>query len=155
MNTQALTSTAAVTTFKYEPATTSVRTGLAANSRTALLEAAYRRVSEYRKVKAATPIALSNAWLAITYFTKDASATPQIGIDGEGGVEIEWLVDGRSLIVNSLNDGVNVLWALEGDGSIPFRTEFTPRFMSSDDAVGEADKFLDDLSARLMNRVPR
>lgn len=136
----------------YRPEQTSAHAHRSATARDQLLDAAYRRIVRYRSEGLADPIALGNAWLAINYFVRDDAATPQVGLDGEGGVETEWLVDGRSLIVNSLADGTNVLWALADDGHIPFRTEFTPRFMSENRVVAEAQSYLDDISQRVANR---
>jgi hypothetical protein len=124
----------------------------AAVQREELLAAATNRLKGYVK-KGVTEVAIQNAAAAIAFLTADDSATPQVGLDGEGGVETDWVVGGRSLILNCAADGTNLLWALDKRGKLLFRHTFNVKWMVSDQNVGEASAFFRELSRGVRKRV--
>jgi hypothetical protein len=124
----------------------------AAIKREELIAAATGRLSGYLK-KGVTDVAIQNAAAAIAFLTTDDCATPQVGLDGEGGVETDWVVDGRSLVLNCTADGTNLLWAMDKRGKLLFRHAFNVKWMMSDQVVGEACTFLEDLSKGVRRRV--
>lgn len=98
------------------------------DARMALLNYAAGRLEALRD-RGISDLALSNTYLALHALVGSDAATPQVGVDGEGGVETEWLVDGQSLILNCDADGQNVLWALDDNCQLQFRAEFNARMM--------------------------
>jgi hypothetical protein len=98
-------------------------------------------------------VAVANTAYALDFLIGDDSATPQIGDDGENGIETEWLVNGRSLIVNCESDGSNIIWALDSNDSVLFRGSFSARYMVSDPLAIRAQEYLAEISAGVQNRV--
>jgi hypothetical protein len=128
------------------------KTSSAAVSREELLAGATNRLMGYVK-KGVTEVAIQNAAAAIAFLTTDDCATPQVGLDGENGVETDWVVGGRSLILNCTADGTNLLWGLDKRGKLLFRHTFNVKSMVSDQNVREACTFLGELSKGVRSRV--
>jgi hypothetical protein len=116
-----------------------------------IVQRASRRLSSYGD--SVTAAAVRTAYLGILYLVGEQSATPQIGADGEGGLSIEWLVDGRALIFESDADGSGLLWVLESDGNISLRGDVNLSWVENDMTLQEARRVLHDMSLNVHNRV--
>lgn len=119
--------------------------------RDALLDYAATRLDALRE-RGVSELAAVNTLLALQSLVKSDAATPQVGIDGDGGIETEWLVDGRSLILNCGVDGTNVLWALDEDCQMLFRREFNAR-MVDESLLGLARDLIDRMNRGVRNSV--
>lgn len=121
--------------------------------RSELMNDVYQRLQRYALIGSAATNVVENAAAAISFLVEDDSATAQIGLDGEGGLETEWLVDGRALILNNYADGTNLIWALDADGSIPFRKTFTTKWMIGDEGLEASKTHLREISRAALNRL--
>lgn len=123
------------------------------DSREALIDYVSRRLNSL-VIKGSSPLAALNTFLALRAFIGNDAATPQVGSDGEGGVETEWLVDGHSLILSCGADGENLLWALDPSCELKFSVPFNPRMVDIE-TLERARKCIEAMNPQVKNRAPR
>jgi hypothetical protein len=86
----------------------------------------------------------------------DNLATPQISPQGNGGLDIEWLVSGNHLSLSVAEDGHLVLWATKPDGVEDFSFDSTDEMVDREvfsSAIDNARRFLSATSAGVRSRV--
>ena len=89
----------------------------------------------------------------ITAVTDEGSATPQIADNGEGGIEVLWLVDGSSLTVD-YEDEFEILLTGAREGDRAFTHLLTAYWTEQDAAIAEARRFLADISTGVRHPIP-
>lgn len=95
--------------------------------------------------------------MCLDLLVADNLATPQISPDGNGGIDIEWLVSRKHLSMSVSDDGALVIWGTREDGTEVFS------FDSTEDPIErelialtlkQAREFLREISAGVRNRLP-
>ncbi|MDQ7991269.1 MAG: hypothetical protein REI45_01170 [Propionicimonas sp.] len=82
------------------------------------------------------------------------SATPQIADNGEGGVEVLWLVNATSLTIDYEDELEILLTGVRADGSRAFAHTLTAYWTENDNAIAEARSYLADLSSGVRHAIP-
>ena len=85
--------------------------------------------------------------------TFDNAPTPQVAYGDDGGIDIEWLVDGISLNVSCYGDGEVFLWAVDNDGGELFEAEYVNGQAMSGEEYGRAVELLKQLAAEVTSRA--
>jgi len=85
--------------------------------------------------------------------TFDNAPTPQVAYGDDGGIDIEWLVDGISLNVSCYGDGEIFLWAVDNDGRELFEAEYGSDQAISGEEYGQAVELLKQLAAEVTSRA--
>jgi len=119
------------------------------SSRMRLLAQARRDLESLNDISG---VARQNTDLILSALVADGTPTPQVGLDGEGGVETEWLVNGKALILNCDARGQSLLWGLHADGTLIFRRECNARMIDSV-TKAIADTLLQELGRGVANRI--
>ena len=86
------------------------------------------------------------------YFLEDGAATPQATPDADGGVNVEWLVNGNSLVINCLSDSEVYIWAENADGTEIGSVETNSQWLA-DDRLSRLKEFLREMSSQVTNRI--
>ena len=76
----------------------------------------------------------------------DGSPTPQVGDNGEGGIEVEWLVNGKTLRLDYEDESEILLEARNADASLIFSETVTAWWLPGDSAIVAARDFLESLA---------
>jgi len=84
----------------------------------------------------------------------DGSPTPQIGDNGDGGVAVEWLVDGNSLRLDYEDETEILLTAKGSDGERVLCETVNVWWLASDLAVMQARDFLRNLAQQVSRPLP-
>ena len=86
----------------------------------------------------------------------DDLATPQIAPTPEGGLNVEWLVDGDALSVTADRTGLSIIAQLDnGEDAFPsFYWEFDDDIEPLKSALVSAAGFLEKISTRIQHRLP-
>lgn len=121
-------------------------------SRQNMLTAAGRRLASCAEHGISSNV-IETTFAVVCHLLEDDFPTPQIAADGEGGIETEWLVDGRSLVLNCLGDGSSFIWAADDDGSVSFSGVFNVKWMEGDATLDLAKTCLTQMSLGVSNRV--
>ena len=94
-----------------------------------------------------TVLALAN------FLLEDGSATPQATPDGQDGIDVEWLVNGNSLVINCVSDSEVHVWAEDASGVEVVAIETNSRWATTDDGLVRAKEFLTEISGQVVNRI--
>ena len=93
--------------------------------------------------------------LALThYLLEDGSATPQATPDGQGGIDVEWLVNGNSVVINCVSDAEVHIWAEDASGVEIVAMETNSQWATTDEGLSRAKAFLTEISGQVVNRIP-
>jgi len=84
----------------------------------------------------------------------DGSATPQIGDNGEGGVAVEWLVDGNLLRLDYEDETEILLTATNSHGQRVLCETITAWWLGQDSAIVQARDFLRGLAGSVAQPIP-
>lgn len=82
----------------------------------------------------------------------NGSATPQIADNGDGGIEVMWIVNGASLTVDYEDELEILVTAVGADGTRLFAHTLTAYWTPFDAAIAEAKSFLAAISAGMTAR---
>ncbi|MDM4761528.1 hypothetical protein QT381_00705 [Galbitalea sp. SE-J8] len=82
------------------------------------------------------------------------SATPQIADNGEGGIEVLWLVNGASLTIDYEDEFEILVEGVAADGTRAFAHTLTRYWTRADSTVVDAKRFLATLSASVARPLP-
>lgn len=84
----------------------------------------------------------------------DGSPTPQIGDNGDGGISVEWLVDGRSFRLDYEDESEILLEGRGPAGDLLFSQTVTAWWLSTDQAIIGARDFLKLLARDVHRPLP-
>lgn len=101
---------------------------------------------------AAFPLAHAAA-IFLGRFIRIGGVTPQIGSNGAGGIEIEWLVAGTSLTIDIASESEILIYALDPAGAEMFSKEITTRWATSDEIFLRAEALLREMATRVVTRA--
>ena len=124
-------------------------------SRRALLTHAHgqlKQLSQRQKASDMEPYRLILRLLGT--LVTDGSATPQIGDNGEGGVAVEWLVDGNLLRVDYEDEAEILLTATNSRGERVLCETITAWWLDRDLAIVQARDFLRGLAGSVTQPLP-
>ncbi|WP_300641835.1 hypothetical protein [Nocardioides sp.] len=83
----------------------------------------------------------------------DDGPTPQVSPGPEGGIAVEWLVNGSSLTLHIVSESDIRLWADSAAGEEIFDFELNANWKSNDESIRTARAFLKHLRGSIGNRV--
>ncbi|WP_367147133.1 hypothetical protein AB0870_17790 [Microbacterium proteolyticum] len=83
----------------------------------------------------------------------DGAPTPQIGSNGEGGILVEWLVNGQSLTID-YEDETEILIVASDRGGLQFEVTITAWWEHRDPAIVATRQILADMSSGLAYPIP-
>lgn len=125
-----------------------------ARSRRALIMSAYRQLRALAARQGATSEApYARVLRLVGALLGDGSPTPQIGSNGEGGVLVEWLVDGRSLTID-FEDETEILISASTPNGLVFAESVTAWWELNDRVLADARRFLKEMSVGLAHPIP-
>ncbi len=137
------------TALTFDEPTTTYRTrrALLTFAMARLRELADRQKATYREPYAVV-LRLIDALIGV------GSATPQIADNGEGGIEVLWLVNGQSLTIDYEDEFEILVTAVDAAGNRRFAHTLTAYWTRSDAAVIEAKNFLAEISSSVAHAIP-
>lgn len=83
----------------------------------------------------------------------DGAPTPQIGSNGEGGILVEWLVNGRSLTID-YEDETEILIAASNRDGLVFDATITAWWEHRDEPIIATRRFLAEIASGLVHPIP-
>jgi len=79
--------------------------------------------------------------------------TPQIGSNGAGGLEIEWLVADTSLTIDIASESEILIYAIDRAGREMFAKEITSRWTTGDEIFTSAENLLNEMATEVVARA--
>lgn len=125
-----------------------------ARSRRALIMSAHRQLRALAaRQGASSEFPYARVLRLIGSITIDGAPTPQVGSNGEGGILVEWLVNGWFLALDYEDETEILLSASTPDG-FRFAETITAWWEQHDAAVTSARRFLAEMAAGVAHPVP-
>lgn len=124
-------------------------------SRRALLTHAHGQLKQLAQRQMATDMEPYRLVLRLLgTLVTDGSPTPQIGDNGEGGVAVEWLVDGNLLRLDYEDENEILITATNSRGDRVLCATITKWWLDKDTVVVEAREYLRGLAGSVTRPLP-
>lgn len=123
-------------------------------AKAALLRYATTRLTRLLNARAASTRSAVTAQRALAVLLVEGAPTPQPSATEDGGVLIEWLVNGASLHMRIDSDGDSIeIWGMSADGVVVLDDVIPSRQFSTSPSRLSAQVVLRELSSGVENRV--
>lgn len=139
----------AAPSFTYGEASSNVP-----RSRRMLITSAYRQLRALAtRQSAVSDVPYARILRLLGALLVDGAPTPQIGSNGEGGILVEWLVNGQSLTIDYEDETEILIAASDRDGLV-FDATITAWWEHRDQSIIATRQFLAQIASGLVHPIP-